>query len=64
MGHQAIQCDFCRQYVMEGHLDWECNCGAICSEKTQWMWKKDMKPTSLHDLHSNNNSTIIQDHEN
>ena len=40
MGHQIIRCDFCKSDVMEGHNDWECDCGAVCNEETKYKWKK------------------------
>lgn len=40
MGHQIIRCAFCKSDVMEGHNDWECDCGAVCNEETKYIWKK------------------------
>lgn len=40
MGHDVIKCLFCGDLVMEGRNDWECDCGAVCSEATKFAWKK------------------------
>jgi hypothetical protein len=40
MGHSVLVCDFCKSYVMEGHNDWECDCGAHCSASTRFTWVK------------------------
>jgi len=41
MGHQVLECFFCGSYVMEGHSDWECKCGAICNAQTRYIWEKE-----------------------
>jgi hypothetical protein len=46
MGHQVIECDFCHSYVMEGHNDWSCDCGAYCGESTKYGWVKKTKEKS------------------
>ena len=27
MGHTVIKCPKCGDFIMEGHNDWECDCG-------------------------------------
>lgn len=44
MGHNVCYCDFCKSPVMEGHNDWDCDCGASMAESTGFKWiKKDKK---------------------
>lgn len=40
MGHEVIYCSFCDRPVMEGHNDWECDCGATCNLSTNFQWKE------------------------
>ena len=39
MGHQVVSCPACDSWVMEGHNDWECDCGNVMSEATNYVWK-------------------------
>jgi hypothetical protein len=39
MGHQVCYCSLCNRPVMEGHNDWQCDCGAYMGYSTQWEWK-------------------------
>lgn len=39
MGHSISVCPNCDSYVMEGHHDWECDCGHVMSILTGYVWK-------------------------
>ncbi len=40
MGHDILKCTFCGDFVMEGHNEWFCDCGAICTEETDFIFVK------------------------
>jgi hypothetical protein len=40
MGNDILKCGFCGSHVIEGHNDWECDCGAVCSFETGFKWVK------------------------
>lgn len=40
MGHNVLKCKLCGTSVMEGHNDWECDCGGYCGSDTNFIWVK------------------------
>lgn len=57
MGHDIVRCDFCGKDVMEGRNDWECDCGAICDQSTNYRWEK--KVTKKNKSNSEKFNSII-----
>lgn len=49
MGHDISVCPNCKEYVMEGSNDWECDCGFSCNSETGHKWKMSKRRMKMSD---------------